>query len=124
MWQAIIGLFTGQLPGIVREIFQARVDLAKTQNEKERILTEERIHTLEARRDFLISNSQWAMYLIAAILAPFVIYLWWIIGWDKIACKWVNPAELVKTVCTTDPLSPWLEGILASIVALLTLKKV
>ena len=124
MWQAIIGLFTGQLPGIVREIMQARVDLAKTQNEKERILTEERIHTLEARRDFLISNSQWAMYLIAAILAPFVIYLWWIIGWDKIACKWITPLDLVADVCKTDPLSPWLEGILASIVALLTLKKV
>ena len=122
MWTAIISLFTGQLPGIVREIMQARVDLAKTQNEKERILVEERIHVLEARRDFLISNSQWAMYLIAAILAPFVLYLWWIIGYDKIVCPWFFTPS--KFVCSTDPLSPWLEGILASIVALLTLKKV
>lgn len=117
MWTAILSLFTGQLPGIVREIAQARVDLSKTQNERERILAEERVHSLESRRDFLISNSRWAMYLLAAVLAPYVFYLWWVVGWDKIACHWVDMCR------DTDPLSPWLEATFGSILALLTLKK-
>jgi hypothetical protein len=124
MWTAIIGLFTGQLPGIVREIFQARADVAKSQTERERVAAEERVKSLEARRDFLISNNRWAMYLIAAVLAPFVIYIWWLVGWDKIACKWFNPVELRDAVCSTDPLSPWLTATFGSILTLLTLKKV
>ena len=123
MWSAIIGLFTGQIPGIVREIMQARVDLAKSQNERERVLAEERIHVLEARRDFLISNNKWAMYLIAAILFPFIMYLNWIILHDKIVCKWYIPGEQWAVVCDTDKLGAWEYGIFGSIVTLLTLKK-
>ena len=121
---AIFGLFTGQLPAIVREIFQARADIAKSANERERIAAEERLHSLEARRDFLISNPSWAMYLIASVLLPFSVYISWVLLWDKIACKWFTPFELVAVACSTDPLSPWLVGVFGSILTLLTLKKV
>ena len=124
MWTAILSLFTGQIPGIVREIMQARVDLAKSTTEKERVLAEERIHTLEARRDFLISNNRWAMYMIAAILFPFILYLNWIILHDKIICHWYVPGDQWANVCSTDALGNWEYGIFGAILTLLTLKKV
>lgn len=119
MWQFIVNLLIGQLPGVVRELAQARVDLSKTQNERERIATEERIKTLEIRKEALESMNERYFILILMVLIPFVAYEAWLLMWDKIACKWF----FEQSFCTTDPLSPWLEGTFASLIALLTLKK-
>jgi hypothetical protein len=114
---SIFSLFVGAVPGIVREIAQAKVDLANTETERERIATEERIKALEAKRDVLIANSTtpWDAVFRATVIAPFAIYIAWTVAWDKIACKWFMSA----VDCTTDPLAPWQTQVLAVLLAYL-----
>lgn len=119
MWLGILSLVLGAVPAITKEImgWQERKLSAKTEHEK--IEAEQNIAALTAKRDVLIAESKtpWNALTRGLIAAPFIIYFWWIIPYDKIICKWVHAPELVDAVCRTDPLGPWLEGIAASILA-------
>lgn len=110
MWTAIASLFFGALPTIVESIGKAKKAALDARTEQEKIAANERVKALEAQRDVLIarSGSSWDSLGKFLFAFPFIFYLNWIIVWDKIACKWF----LVERSCSTDPLSPWLEGTL------------
>lgn len=118
MWGTILSLVLGAVPGIVRELAKARVDLANAQTEMEKVHAQERIKALEAQRDVLIaeSSSPWNTVGRMVWLVPAGIYFSWTMVWDKIACKWFNSAATVDQVCTTDKLGDWQMGILLTIV--------
>ncbi len=115
MFAAILPLLLGALPSIVKSLAQARLDLANAETEQQKIAAEENIKALEFRRDVLLkeTNSPWNNVARFAFLGPFAFYLWWVVAYDKIACKWIH---LDETVCTTDPLSPWLVSIAGLII--------
>lgn len=114
MWLGILSLVMGAIPAITREIANAKVELNKTQTERERVAAEERIKALEARRDVLVAEagSPWNTIGRMSITLPVAFYLGWVIAWDKIACKWFLPIR----ECTTDPLSDWLSMIALTVV--------
>lgn len=114
MWTTILSLVLGGVPAIISGIAKARVDLANAETEKEKVAAQERIKALEMQRDVLIkeSTTPWNTIARFSLLGPAVVYLWWVIAWDKIACKWFYSLEApLYPSCTTDPLSPWLTGI-------------
>lgn len=117
LWTSILSLVIGAVPAIIRELAQARVQLANAETEKEKVEAQERIKALEAKRDVLIaeSNTPWNNIFRASILFPISLYLSWTIAWDKIACKWFFDSG----VCTTDPLASWQMQILMIVIGYL-----
>lgn len=108
MFASILSLVLGALPTVISELAKARVDLANAKTESEKIAVQERIRVLEIQRDVLASNasSPWQAATKFCFAFPFLVYLNWIILWDKLGCKWFL---VDAAACTTDPLSPWLE---------------
>lgn len=108
MFAALLPLLIGAVPAIVRELATARNTLENAKTDRERIYAEERIKALEAHRDVLISEARtpWNSITRTAIVAPFVVYIWKLVIYDKISCPW-----LYGDTCSTDPLSPWLVGL-------------
>jgi hypothetical protein len=82
---------------IVKAIADAKVNLANAQTDQEKIHAQERVDTLSARRDVLVSESGSRVnaYIRAGFALPFVIYNAKLILWDK-----------VLALGSTDPLSP------------------
>jgi hypothetical protein len=114
MWTAILSLVIGGLPAIVQAIGQARHDSQVAETDKERIAADERVKALEAQKEILLreATTPWNAIARFSLLAPVAFYFSWTIAWDKIGCKWfLDPGS-----CTTDPLSPWQNGIAAMIV--------
>jgi hypothetical protein len=114
MWTAILSLVIGGLPAIVQAIGQARHDSQVAETDKERIAADERVKALEAQKEVLLRESvtPWNAIARFTLLAPVALYFSWTIAWDKIACKWF----FNESVCVTDPLSDWQNGIAAMIV--------
>ena len=114
MFATLLPLFLGSVPSIVKSIADYKLQLTNATTEQQKIEAEENIKALEARRDVLLkeANSPWNNVARFAFLGPFAFYLWWVVAYDKIICKWINS----ETVCTTDPLSPWLTGIAGLII--------
>ena len=112
LW-TLLSLVIGGIPAIIKQIAQAKVDLANARTNSEKIAAEERIKGLEYQRDVLIKETDSPWYFVAkfSLMAPFVFYFAWVIAYDKIICKWHTAPVLVPEVCVTDPLSPWLLGI-------------
>lgn len=113
MLQLILSGLFGTIPGIVSEIVKAKTDARSATTEEERIAANERSKALEMQRDVLVKESQtpWNSLARFFLMAPIGVYLWWIIVYDKIACKWFYVPEDVAAMCSTDALSPWLTGI-------------
>lgn len=118
MWLSIIGLLLSPLTTITKQIADARVAMANSRTEQERIAAEERVKMLEAKRDVLIAESKTPWNAIARffLMTPVGVYLWLLFVWDKGVCKWFSTATQHSSVCSTDPLSPWLTGIAGMII--------
>jgi hypothetical protein len=67
-------------------IVQARADVAKAQTDQERTRAQERVKTLEARRDVLVAESRSPINAVirASFALPFVIYNAKLVLWDKV----------------------------------------
>ena len=91
------------LPAIINEIQKERTKQLDAKTEQEKIASSERIKVLEAKRDVLIKSHDDRVntYVRALWAAPFIIYVWKLILWDKVL-GWG----------ATDSLSPTLEYIL------------
>lgn len=118
MWTTILSLVLGAVPGVIKGLAQARVDLANAETEHEKVEASERLKTLEIQRDALVKEAQtpWATVARFALLAPFVFYWWWILAWDKIACKWFTEEDMVRTFCNTDDLGPYIWAVAGGMV--------
>jgi hypothetical protein len=79
---ALIGLGP-TIAGITGKIADARIAAAQASTDQEKIHAEERVRSLEAQRDALAADPA-APFVRAAFAAPFIIYVWKLIVWDKI----------------------------------------
>jgi hypothetical protein len=105
----LLGL-VNPLATIGEKIAEAYAQKANAQTEQQRIEAEERIRTLEARRDVLVAEQgNWLTRSIRPLLAlPFVIYLWKLVVWDKVLAGFTNGS--------TDGLSTELKEVMLLIV--------
>lgn len=83
MW--LLGL-VDPISRIVGKIADAKVAHANAETDKERIAAQERVKTLEARRDVLVAESRSPInsMIRAAFALPFVIYNAKLVLWDKV----------------------------------------
>lgn len=106
MWQLIfggIGSILNPIASIANKIADAKVELAKAQTDKERVAAQERVETLQARRDVMVAEGGgpygWINATMRGLLAlgPTILLLK-IFVYDKAFGQWTNG--------TTDALDP------------------
>lgn len=106
MWTTILSFLGLGLKALTTEIVDAKVKAIDAKTEQEKIAAQERVDTLNARKEIILQGQKdkaerWIRIIWAA---PFIIYTWKLIVWDKIL-----------QFGTTDPLSPTLEYIMWTI---------
>jgi hypothetical protein len=106
MWTTILSFLGLGLKSLTTEIVNAKVKAIDAKTEQEKIAAQERVDTLNARKEIILQGQKdkaerWIRIIWAA---PFIIYTWKLIVWDKIL-----------QFGTTDPLSPTLEYIMWTI---------
>jgi hypothetical protein len=106
MWTTILSFLGLGLKALTTEIVDAKVKAIDAKTEQEKIAAQERVDTLNARKEIILQGQKdkaerWIRVIWAA---PFIIYTWKLIVWDKIL-----------QFGTTDPLSPTLEYIMWTI---------
>ena len=104
----LFGLLIPAVDRIGGKIADAKVAQANAITDQERIAAEERVKTLEARRDVLVAdtaNGGLASWIRPLFALPFVVYLWKLVIWDK-----------VLSLGVTDPLSQELDDIMMMII--------
>lgn len=81
----LIGL-ANPLAGIAKDLVAAQLEKANAQTEQQRIAADERIRTLEARRDVIVRAQSDPMerWVRIGFALPFVLYLWKLVVWDKL----------------------------------------
>jgi hypothetical protein len=97
----------GSIADRIASAYEAR---EKAKTDKDKIAAEERIRTLEARRDVLIgeSSSRVNTLMRAAIATPVAAILWKIFVYDKALGQWTGG--------TTDALSPELWNVVTIVI--------
>lgn len=107
------GLITGAfstINNITAAISNERINARNAQTEEERIAADERVKSLEARRDLMIAESgvtKANIIVRSAAAVPIVIVLWKLLVWDKVVGSLVGCARAPKGTCGTfftDPL--------------------
>lgn len=87
IWPAILRFITGGgLAGIADRLADAYEVRQKAQTHREKLQADMAIARLEARRDALVTGQgAWVSKVVQALwAAPFVLYTWKLIVWDKI----------------------------------------
>ena len=107
----MIGFLTALLP-IGSQLARAWEARQRAQTDAEKIAADERIKTLEMRRDVLVaeSGSRVNGFLRLLFVLPVALYVGKLFVWDK-----------VLGLGATDPLSPMMEGVLWTVVGFLFL---
>lgn len=85
-WAKVIAFITGGgLSGIAQKIEDAYEAKLRAQNDSERIAADERIAMLQAERDTILAaqNNRTGQLVRAAWAAPFIIYNFKVVLWDK-----------------------------------------
>lgn len=103
IWAKLIAWITGGgVKGLASELRQAHKDRLDAANDADRVAADERMNLVMSRVEAQTrgAGSAWAKIMRAAFALPFVIYIAKLVVWDKVL-GWG----------TTDPLSPYLEGI-------------
>lgn len=76
----------GGLGGIAKEIAEWDIKRREAENDEARVYAEQVIAQLKAREAILVEETKHAAtrWIRPAIAAPFVIYLWKLVVWDKV----------------------------------------
>jgi len=95
MLSFLLGLIN-PIAKITEQIARVRLEAEKAKTDTARINANERIKSLEARRDVLVKSDDGNLNAIVRFLfaLPFIAYLWKLVIWDKVLARG-----------TTDPLS-------------------
>jgi len=106
MWIKLLSVLGLGIREITKELVEAKVRVLDAKTEQERIAAQERVDTLNARKEIILQSQKdkverWIRVIWAI---PFIIYTWKLVVWDKIFGLGV-----------TDPLSPTLEYIMWTI---------
>lgn len=108
----MLGLILGALNPIEKittAIVKARADSINATTEQEKIAAQERVSTLQARRDVLIAEAgvSKANLIVRAIFAvPIIVVIWKLLVWDKVIGSLVGCSAAPRGTCgifTTDP---------------------
>lgn len=86
MWNALLGLLTGPLSSISRDIKEAYQSKLAAKNDAERILADERIAVLEARKTSILAaqSDPIERWVRVGFAFPFVVYINKLVLWDKV----------------------------------------
>lgn len=81
----LLGLIN-PLAGIARDLAAAQVQKSNAQTEQQRIAADERISTLNARRDVILAAQADPMerWVRIGFALPFILYIWKLVIWDKL----------------------------------------
>lgn len=103
-----IGALFAPLTTITKQIADTRIALAAEANTERRLILDEKLATLDARKDILLAEQgHWSTRMIRPLFAiPFVIYINKLVLWDKVLGWGV-----------TDPLGSDLTQIMLLIIA-------
>lgn len=103
MLKVVLGLLSGPLSSISRDIKEAYQSKLAAKNDAERILADERIAVLEARKTSILAaqSDPIERWVRVGFAFPFVVYINKLVLWDKVL-EWG----------VTDPLSSELSHIL------------
>lgn len=113
MWALLTGglkALTGfgdALTSISKSIADAKIAAINAKTQEDKIAADERVKTLEARRDVLVAEagvSKANIYMRTGIAMPIAILLWKIFVWDKALGQWTGGR--------TDSLSPELWNVI------------
>jgi hypothetical protein len=85
MWAFLLGLIN-PLAGIAKALAAAQVQRANAQTEQQRIAADERIATLNARRDSILAaqSDPFERWVRIGFALPFILYIWKLVVWDKL----------------------------------------
>lgn len=108
----MLGLILGALNPIEKittAIVKARADSLNATTEQEKIAADERVRTLQQRRDVLVAEAgvSKANLIVRAIFAvPIILVLWKLLVWDKVIGSLAGCSSAPRGTCgifTTDP---------------------
>lgn len=102
---AVLQVITGDLTRALSEAYRAKKE---ADTDESRLAAEERIKKLQARQDVILSaqGDPIERFVRIGFAAPFVIYLWKVVVWDK-----------VLKLGVTDPLSAELSTLMGVVLA-------
>lgn len=115
MWELITGLpglisgLFGTINGITKALSDAKIAAIKANTEEEKIAAQERVNTLQARRDVLIAEagvSKANIFVRSIFAVPVIIVIWKLLVWDKVIGSLVGCSQAPRGTCgifTTDP---------------------
>lgn len=87
-------IITGPLESITKAITQVQLEKARAATDKEKIAADERLKTLEAKRDVLIAEAGSGIKLNALVRSlmaiPVVILLWKLVVFDNVFGQWTG----------------------------------
>lgn len=103
--------FSDAITSIGRAISDAKIAGINAKTQEEKIAADERVKTLEARRDVLVADSSQSkanIYVRTFIALPIGILFWKIFVWDKAFGQWTSGR--------TDALSPELWDVIKVVI--------
>jgi hypothetical protein len=108
---SLIGGLFGTINNITAAISNEKINARNAQTEEERIASEERVKSLEAKRDLMIAEAgitRANIIVRSAAAIPVVFVLWKLLVWDKVIGSLAGCARAPRGTCglfVTDPLS-------------------
>lgn len=104
----ISGAFT-TIDGITKAISDEKIAGINAKTEEERIASDERVKTLEARRDLMMAEAGSRINAIVRAIAasPAIAVTWKLMFWDKVMGSFLGCSQAPVGTCkvfTTDPL--------------------
>ena len=86
MWKVLLSFLSGPLSKISGDLKEAYKAKLEAQNDKEKLLADERIAVLEARKtSILAAQSNPVERFVRPLFAlPFIVYTWKLVIWDKV----------------------------------------
>jgi hypothetical protein len=109
-WLSVLLGLADPIEKITTAIVKARADSLNATTEQERIEAQERVQTLQTRRDVLIAEagvSRANMIVRAILAAPVAAVIWKLLVWDKVIGSLAGCSQAARGTClifTTDPL--------------------
>lgn len=110
-WLTLLFKFFDPISKIADKIATVKIERAKAETDQAKIEADEKVKTLEAKRDILIAEagqSRINAIMRAAIAAPVAIVLWKIFVFDKALGQWTSGR--------TDALSPELWQVITAVI--------
>lgn len=109
-WLSLLLGFMDPIEKITQAIVKARADSLNATTEQEKIAAQERVQTLQARRDVLVAEagvSRANIWVRASAAVPVIFVIWKLLVWDKVIGSLVGCSQAPHGTCkifTTDPL--------------------